>query len=43
MIGADVALWAATLDDGRLPAFGDDLGAQARSLGRLRGAARRRR
>jgi N-acyl homoserine lactone hydrolase len=37
VIGADVALWAATLDDGRLPSFGDDLEAQARSLARLRG------
>jgi N-acyl homoserine lactone hydrolase len=37
VIGADVALWAATLDDGRLPSFGDDLEAQGRSLQRLRG------
>jgi hypothetical protein len=37
VIGADVALWAATLDDGRLPSFGDDLEAQGRSLERLRG------
>jgi N-acyl homoserine lactone hydrolase len=36
VIGADVALWADTLDDGRLPAFGDDLEVQARSLERLR-------
>jgi glyoxylase-like metal-dependent hydrolase (beta-lactamase superfamily II) len=36
VIGADVALWAATLDDGRLPGFGDDLEEQARSLARLR-------
>jgi N-acyl homoserine lactone hydrolase len=36
VLGADVALWAATLDDGRLPSFGDDLEAQARSLERLR-------
>ena len=35
VIGADVALWADTLDDGRLPAFDDDLEAQARSLTRL--------
>jgi N-acyl homoserine lactone hydrolase len=36
VIGADVALWAGTFDDGRLPSFGDDLEAQARSLERLR-------
>jgi N-acyl homoserine lactone hydrolase len=36
VLGVDVALWSATLDDGRLPSFGDDLEAQARSLGRLR-------
>jgi glyoxylase-like metal-dependent hydrolase (beta-lactamase superfamily II) len=36
VIGADVALWAATFDDGRLPSFGDDLEVQARSLQRLR-------
>jgi glyoxylase-like metal-dependent hydrolase (beta-lactamase superfamily II) len=36
VIGADVALWAETLDDGRLPSFGDDFEAQARSLERLR-------
>jgi N-acyl homoserine lactone hydrolase len=36
VIGADVSLWADTLDDGRLPSFGDDLEAQARSLARLR-------
>jgi glyoxylase-like metal-dependent hydrolase (beta-lactamase superfamily II) len=36
VLGVDVALWAATLDDGRLPSFGDDLEAQARSLARLR-------
>lgn len=37
VLGADVALWSATLDDGRLPSFGDDLELQARSLERLRG------
>ena len=29
--------FASTLDDGRLPIFGDDLEAQARSAERLRG------
>ncbi len=37
VIGADVAHYAATLDDHRFPAFGDDLGAQRRSAERLRG------
>ncbi len=37
VIGGDVAHFAAGLDDGRFPVFGDDLGAQARSAERLRG------
>lgn len=37
VIGADVAHYAAVLDDYRLPAFGDDLEAQRRSAERLRG------
>ena len=37
VIGADVTHFATTLDDGRLPIFGDDLEAQARSAERLRG------
>ena len=37
VIGADVAHYAATLDDLRFPAFGDDLDAQRRSAERLRG------
>ncbi len=37
VIGADVAHYASVFDDVRLPAFGDDLGAQARSVERLRG------
>jgi N-acyl homoserine lactone hydrolase len=37
VIGADVALWADTFEDGRLPSFGDDLEAQMRSLQQLRG------
>ena len=37
VIGADVTHFASTLDDGRLPIFGDDLEAQARSAERLRG------
>ena len=36
VIGADVFHFASTLDDGRLPVFGDDLQAQARSGERLR-------
>ncbi|MBN1528842.1 MAG: N-acyl homoserine lactonase family protein [Thermoleophilaceae bacterium] len=37
VIGADVTHFASTLDDGRLPVFGDDLDAQSRSAERLRG------
>ena len=37
VIGADVAHYASTFDDGRLPVFGDDLEVQRRSLDRLRG------
>jgi glyoxylase-like metal-dependent hydrolase (beta-lactamase superfamily II) len=37
VIGADVTHFAGGLDDLRFPAFGDDLGAQARSAERLRG------
>jgi N-acyl homoserine lactone hydrolase len=36
VIGADVALWASTLDDHRFPSFGDDPEAQTRSAERLR-------
>lgn len=36
VIGADVVHYASGLDDLRLPAFGDDLAAQAASAGRLR-------
>jgi glyoxylase-like metal-dependent hydrolase (beta-lactamase superfamily II) len=36
VIGADVTHLASTLDDGRLPVFGEDLEAQARSADRLR-------
>jgi N-acyl homoserine lactone hydrolase len=36
VIGADVTHFSSTLDDGRLPVFGDDLGAQARAEKRLR-------
>ena len=37
VIGADVAHYASTFEDGRLPVFGDDLEAQLRSAERLRG------
>jgi glyoxylase-like metal-dependent hydrolase (beta-lactamase superfamily II) len=37
VIGADVAHYQSTLEDGRLPVFGDDLARQRRSLERLRG------
>jgi N-acyl homoserine lactone hydrolase len=37
VIGGDVTHFAVGLDDLRLPIFGDDLDAQARSAGRLRG------
>jgi N-acyl homoserine lactone hydrolase len=37
VLGADVAHFAATLDDERFPVFADDFAAQARSAGRLRG------
>jgi N-acyl homoserine lactone hydrolase len=37
VIGADVTHFDSGLDDQRLPIFGDDLDAQARSAGRLRG------
>ena len=37
VIGGDVMHYAAGLDDGRFPAFGDDLEAQARSAERLCG------
>jgi N-acyl homoserine lactone hydrolase len=37
VIGADVAHFAATLDDHRFPSFGDDFAAQATSAERLRG------
>ncbi len=36
LLGADVAHFAATLDDKRFPAFADDYSAQARSIDRLR-------
>jgi glyoxylase-like metal-dependent hydrolase (beta-lactamase superfamily II) len=36
VLGADVTHFASTLDDHRLPIFGDDLAAQARSADRLR-------
>lgn len=36
LLGADVAYFAAGLDDRRFPAFGDDLAAQGRSADRLR-------
>lgn len=36
VLGADVTHFASGLDDGRLPAFGDDLAAQGRSAERLR-------
>lgn len=36
LLGADVAYFAATLDDRRFPAFGDDPAAQGRSAERLR-------
>jgi N-acyl homoserine lactone hydrolase len=36
VIGADVTHFASGIDDGRLPIFGDDLAAQARSADRLR-------
>ena len=36
MLGADVAHFAATLDDLRFPSFAEDFDAQAASAGRLR-------
>jgi glyoxylase-like metal-dependent hydrolase (beta-lactamase superfamily II) len=36
LLGADVAYFATTLDDGRFPAFGDDRAEQGRSAARLR-------